>query len=126
MVCGDDRWHDLDYNFDELIVYNSEQISGLLTINEQPKNDPIQRLTYPQVNINNIDIVASKIEQKYRINQFWDITIDRGEFTNVEQQLFETQENGYIKNINQKNIDYNKAELQRKKFRHYYNKFLFI
>ena len=28
------------------------------------------------------------------------------------------------KNINQKNIDYNKAELQRKKFRHYYNKFL--
>lgn len=122
--CGDDRWHDLDYNFDELIVYNSEQISGLLTINEQPKNDPIQRLNYPQVNFNNIDIVASKIEQKYRINQFWDITIDRGEFTNVQQQLFETQENGYIKNINQLNIDYNKAELQRKKFRHYYNKFL--
>ena len=122
--CGDDRWHDLDFNFDELIVHNTEQVSGLLRINEEPKNDPLARLGFPQINLNDIDIVASKIEQKYRINQFWDITDDRGEFTNAEQQIFFTQENGYIRDLNATNLNYDKDPLQHKKFRHYYNKFL--
>ena len=122
--CGDDRWHDLDFNFDELIIYNTEQVSGLLKINEQPKEDPNQRLNYPIVNTNSIDIVASKEEQKYRINQFWDITNDRGEFTNVEQSIFNTQENGYIRDLNFANLNYNKSEFERKKFRHYYNRFI--
>jgi len=122
--CGDDRWHDLDFNFDEAIVHNTEQVSGLLRINEEPKNDPLARLTYPQINLTDIDVVASKIEQKYRINQFWDITNDRGEFTNAEQQIFFTQENGYIRDLNAANLNYDKDPLQHKKFRHYYNKFL--
>tara|TARA_Y100000592_G_scaffold49149_1_gene77846 strand:+ start:1448 stop:8116 length:6669 start_codon:yes stop_codon:yes gene_type:complete len=122
--CGDDRWHDLDFNFDEAIVHNTEQVSGLLRINEEPKNDPLARLTYPQINLTDIDVVASKIEQKYRINQFWDITDDRGEFTNAEQQIFFTQENGYIRDLNSTNLNYEKDPLQHKKFRHYYNKFL--
>jgi len=122
--CGDDRWHDLDFNFDELIVHNTEQVSGLLRINQEPKNDPLARLNFPQINLNDIDVVASKIEQKYRINQFWDITNDRGEFTNAEQQIFFTQENGYIRDLNATNLNYNKDPLQHKKFRHYYNKFL--
>ena len=122
--CGDDRWHDLDFNFDELIVYNTEQVSGLLRINEEPKNDPLARLNFPQINLTDIDIVASKVEQKYRINQFWDITDDRGEFTNAEQQIFFTQENGYIRDLNATNLNYEKDPLQHKKFRHYYNKFL--
>jgi len=122
--CADDRWHDLDYNFDELIVYNTEQVSGLLLINEQPKNNPIEGLTYPKINFNDIDILASKVEQKYRINQFWDATNDRGEFSNAQQQIFFTEENGYIRNLNDTNLDYEKSALERKKFRHYYNKFI--
>jgi len=120
--CGDDRWHDLDFNFDETIIYNTEQVSGLLRLELNPKEDPINALTYPIINTNDIQILYSKVEQKYRYNQFWDITDDRGEFTNAERQIFITQCNGYIKDLNEINLNYNKAETQRKKFRHYYNK----
>jgi len=120
--CGDDRWHDLDWNFDEVIIYNTEQVSGLLKLNLNPKSDPITALQYPIINAADIDILYTKEEQKYRLNQFWDITKDRGEFTSVEQQIFITQLNGYIRDLNAANLDYNKAPTQRKKFRHYYNK----
>ena len=122
--CGDDRWHDLDYNFDELIIYNTEQVSGLLRMELNPKEDPINILDYPIVGANDIKVLYSKEEQKYRVNQFWDITNDRGEFTNSEQAIFFTQLNGYIRDLNVGNLNYNKDETQRKKFRHYYNKFI--
>ena len=123
-ACNDDRWHDLDFNFDEAILYNSEQVSGLLKLNITPKEQPIDALQYPIINANDIDILYSKEEQKYRFNQFWDITRDRGEFSNFEQPIFVTRLNGYIKDLNANNLDYNKAETQRKKLRHYYNKVL--
>ena len=123
--CGDDRWHDLDYNFDESIIYNSEQVSGLLKLELHPKEDPLNMLTYPIIGPNDIRILYSKEEQKYRFNQFWDVTNDRGEFTNSEEQIFITQLNGYIRDLNALNLDYGKPEEQRKKFRHYYNKILF-
>jgi len=119
--CGD-RWHDLDWNFDEAIIYNTEQVSGLLKFNILPKGDPITALQYPTVGTADIQILYTKEEQKYRFNQFWDITEDRGEFTSVERQIFITQLNGYIKDLNAANLNYNKPPTQRKKFRHYYNK----
>jgi hypothetical protein len=122
--CGDDRWHDLDFNFDEAIIYNTEQVSGLLRLDLDPKEDPINALTYPIINANDIQILYSKEEQKYRFNQFFDATNDRGEFTNSEQQIFITELNGYIRDLNAINIDYQKSETQRKKFRHYYNKLI--
>ncbi len=122
--CGDDRWQDLFWNFDEAVIYNSEQVSGLLKLNLQPQLDPITALDYPIINISNIDIIFNKVEQKYRFNQFWDITNDRGEFTNAEQEIWNTQLNGYIKDLNFVNLDYQKPAEQRKKFRHYYNKLI--
>ncbi|NQY31313.1 MAG: hypothetical protein HRT69_17840, partial [Flavobacteriaceae bacterium] len=120
--CGDDRWHDLDFNFDQAIIHNTEQISGLLKLNLDPKEDPFTKINYPIINPDSIDILYSKEEQKYRFNQFWDVTNDRGEFTNSEQRIFTTELNGYIRNLNENNIDYLKSEHERKKFRHYYNK----
>jgi hypothetical protein len=115
-----DRFHDLDFNFDEAIVFNTEQCSGLLKLNLKPKNNAPEILNYPQVNINNIDILYSKEEQKYRFNQFWDITDDRGEFNAAaERVIFNTEPNGYIRNLNPNNLNYDKFELERKKFRHY-------
>jgi hypothetical protein len=128
--CGDDRWHDLDFNFDESIIYNTEQVSGLLRLELNPKRDPLAMIQYPIISNTDIRILYSKEEQKYRFNQFWDITKDRGEFFNqslgvfVEQPIFITQLNGYIKDLNSVNLDYTKDSDQRKKFRHYYNKFL--
>ena len=119
---SDDRFHVLDFNFDEAIVYNSEQCSGLLSLNLLPKNNAPEIVTYPRVNPTNIDILYSKEEQKYRFNQFWDVTDNRGEFdTDIERTIFITEPNGYVRNLNPANLNYNKEALQRKKFRHYKN-----
>jgi hypothetical protein len=118
----DDRFHVLDFNFDEAIIYNSEQCSGLLKLNITPKNNAPQIVNYPIINFADIDILFSKEEQKYKFNQFWDITDDRGEFNpTAERTIFITEPNGYIKNLNLNNLNYNKFELERKKFRHYKN-----
>ena len=121
-LIGTDRFHDLDWNFDEAVVYNSEQVSGLLTLDLTPKNNIVLLNQYPIINNpTDIQILYSKEEQKYRFNQFWDITEDRGEFTGVERPIWITTLNGYIKDLNQANLNYLKAAMQHKKFRHYYN-----
>ena len=119
-ACGDDKWEDLLFNFDQAVIYNSEQVSGLLKLTPTPFNNPILELSYPIINTNNIDILCSKVEQKYRFNQFWDVTNDRGEFTNAEQPIWNTEYNGYIKNLNTVNLNYLKSPLQHKKFRSYF------
>jgi len=116
-----DRYHVLDYNFDEAVIYNSEQCSGLLRLNITPKNNSTLRMQYPIINPNFIDILFSKEENKYRFNQFWDITNDRGEFSPAQQTPFLTEPNGYVRNLNPTNLNYNKYPTERKKFRHYRN-----
>jgi hypothetical protein len=117
-----DRFQILDYGFDEAVVYNSEQVSGLLKLHIAPKNNLPELLSFPKVQLNYIDIHFSKEEQQYRFNQFWDITNDRGEYTGVQEQIWNTENNGYVRNLNNANLNYNKQEFQRKKFRHYNNK----
>lgn len=139
-----DQFHILDYNFDELVVYNSEQISGYLNLNIFPKNNVTLSLEYPKLNPggSSFDILFSKEENKYRINQFWDITKDRGEFpvgsgyppqgqlipdstvllgNYPENILWLTDASGYKKVINPLAVNYDKPQLQRKKFRHMVN-----
>ena len=121
---GIDRFQVLDHNFDEAIVYNTEQTSGVLRLNATPKNNAPMILGFPKVNLSNIDILYSKEEQKIRFNQFWDITNDRGEFfagTLVQQSIWDTELNGYIRVLNPNNLNYAKPAFQRKKFRHYLN-----
>jgi len=128
-----DRFHKLDTNFDEAVVYNTEQCSGLLKLNLTPRNNAPLILNYPVINPTNIEILFSKVEQKYMFNQFWDITRDRGEFpigspyppptpnvgSYAQQTIWNTAPNGYVRILNPNNLDYNKNSLQRKKFRHY-------
>lgn len=112
----DDRWHDLSYNFDEAIIYNTEQVSGLLTLTEQTA-DVNDIVSYPIIGTADINILYSKVEQKYRFDQFWDITNDRS----VPEPIFITQLNGYVRDLNEAYMNYNKPQLERKKFRHYVN-----
>lgn len=123
---GQDKHHLLDYNFDKAIVYNSEQISGYLNLVLKPKNDPMGLLDYPKVSSNSMTILYSKEENKYRFNQFWDITKDRGEFTYTPierlEPMFNTLPSGYEYDINPKYVDYSKPIFERKKFRHYVNR----
>ena len=115
-----DRFHVLDYNFDEAVIFNTEQVSGLLKLNLSPKNDPQAILGFPVINATDIDVLFSKEENKYRFNQFWDITDDRGEFNPIAQRpIWDTEPNGYVRFLNPNNLNYLKPEFQRKKFRHY-------
>jgi hypothetical protein len=139
-----DQHHVLDFNFDHAVVYNTEQVSGYLNLNLFPKNNITLSLDYPRLNPNlsSFDVLFSKEEQKYRINQFWDITKDRAEFpvgsnypptglvipgTTILQGNYSsdfiwlTAPDGYSRVLNPANMDYNKALMQRKKFRHYIN-----
>jgi hypothetical protein len=137
-----DQFQVLDYNFDQAVIHNSEQVSGYLNLNPYPKNNVPLNLTYPIVNASSIEILFSKEENKYRFNQFWDVTRNRGEFpvgstspttnpvipgTTVqfggkdERHLWNTEANGYVKSLNNLNLNYSKDPLQRKKFRHYSN-----
>ena len=139
-----DQYHVLDFNFDKAIIHNTEQVSGYLNLNIYPKNNVALANTYPfyDLTTNQYQVLVSKEENKYRLNQFWDITKNRGEFpdgstypnttpvipgttqlpgTYTEEFIWNTEINGYIKNLNQANLDYAKPQLQRKKFRHYLN-----
>lgn len=118
-----DKFHVLDENFDQAIIYNSEQISGLLNLTIKPKNNPLALVAQPVINFDSIDIYFSKEEQKYRFNQFWDITKNRGEFNSIGlNSMFTTKGNGYEYPINSTYVDYAKSVLERKKFRHNINR----
>lgn len=122
---GRDRFHVHHENFSTLIVSNTEQISPPLNLVYR-SNNPENDIIYPKRNTDvstMFDILFSKEENKYRINQFWDAVKDRGEFTNTEAHLFPTDESGYKQIVNPVAIDLEKPEDKRKKFRHYFNKF---
>ena len=141
-----DQFHVLDFNFDKAVIHNSEQVSGYLNLNLFPKNNITLANTFPKINPSSIDILFAKEENKYKFNQFWDITKNRGEFpigsnypptgplvpgttllagNYTQEVIWNTQSNGYIKTLNPLNLDYNKPQLERKKFRHYLN-FLYL
>ncbi len=122
---GRNRFHVLNENFDRLLVSNTEQISPLLNLHHGNPN-PEENLFYPKKStLNNVsyDIPFFKEENKYRVNMFWDATKDRGEFSSAEYHLLPTDESGYKSVVNPVAVDLNKPEEQRKKFRHYFNKF---
>lgn len=124
---GRDRFHVLNQNFDRLLVHNTEQISPLLNLFHGNPN-PEENQIYPRKNTSTAvtyDVAFFKEENKYRVNQFWDSVKDRGEFTNAEVHLYPTDESGYKSVVNPMAVDMNKLEEQRKKFRHYWNKFRF-
>lgn len=113
------KFHKLDYNFDNLIIYNTEQCSGMLNLVTKKKNDPFDSLSYPAVNFNSIDVLCEKVEQKYRVNMYYDIVKDRGEYSGAENPIFEYSFNGIDRILLNNNLDYNKSVIEHKRFRHY-------
>lgn len=119
---GKDYFHVLDENFDRAYIYNSEQVSPLLSLKIKDKNNPLEFTAYPIVTPNFTTILVSKEENKYRFNGFYDATKDRGEFSGVTTQMFITSADGYHKTINPAYINILKTPTERKKFRHYGNR----
>jgi hypothetical protein len=92
--------------------------------------------------VRTIHLNRSEERRKYRFNQFWDITKDRGEFpvgagypptasvipgstvlngNYNERHIWLTKPNGYVRELNSTNLNYQKSQEQRKRFRHYTN-----
>jgi hypothetical protein len=116
-----DRYLMLDYFFDKGVVFNNEQCSGLLKFNPILYNDPWAELGFPVYNINSVDILYSRVENRYRFNQFSDLVDDRGEFSAARRMIWNTGANGYVKTLNAPNLNYAKDPEQRKRFRGYNN-----
>lgn len=121
-----DRHHVLNHNFNKAIIHNSEQVSGVLNLVYDNGLDPSFTLNYPILRNNSIDILYSKEEQKYRFNQFWDVTRNRGEFSNIRELIWRTLASGYERVLNPNNLNYNKVETERKTFRHLDNEVVLI
>lgn len=116
-----DRHHILDFNFDRAMIFNSEQHSGVLRLLPKPKNAPYALLDTPAMNVNGVDTYYFKEENKYRINQFFDLTRNRSEFDDQYIPMWEHAPDGYHRQVNGRYVTYSKVPLQRKKFRHYIN-----
>lgn len=121
---GRDFHQVLDANFDDLIVSNNEQCSGLRKLVLQSKKDLSQFFNYPRVDLANdrIFILYNKEEQKHRIDQFTDVVKDRGEFTLKNFPIWHTEPNGYIRNLNNQALQLNKPVQHQKKFRSLWHK----
>jgi len=116
-----DRYLMLEYFFDKAVIWNPEQCSGMLKFNPIIHNDPWKELSFPQYNAGSVDILYSKVENKYRFNQMVDLTSDRGEFSNARRMIWNTSPNGYVRALNNANLDYAKSPTEHKRFRNYQN-----
>lgn len=114
----------LDSNFDTITIHNTEQNSSELIMVLGEKNKMSQALDYPLLTVDGWKVKYDKEEQKIRINQFWDLTKDRGEFTHNNYPLWIIDANGYTKEIQPLCINLEKNIYQRKKFRNLWNKIL--
>lgn len=112
----------LDDNFDELVIHNLEQNSDILKMNLGEKRTMSEALEYPKLINGQWNIKYDKEEQKISVQQFWDLTKDRGEFSGNNFPLWQIHANGYIKTPESRSINVNKSQFQRKKFRNLWHK----
>lgn len=59
--------------FNQAIVYNNHQNSGLLNLHHQKENDARQLINYPKHNNNSIDILQSCIDNKWSFNYLYNL-----------------------------------------------------
>jgi hypothetical protein len=108
----------LDGNFDQAVVSNREQCSGLLNLVPYPREFPYTAALFPTTVGNSINILVSKEENKYRFNQFYDIVNNR----NAATPIWVIGKDGYKKQLNPAAINYTKPEFQQKRLRNYFQK----
>jgi len=120
-----DSHHLLDYNFNKFFIYNSEQNSGLRLMSVANKDNPHKTIDSYSMN-NTVKVKYYKEEQKYRLNNFDDITRNRGEFIEHISPVINIHPNGYTRTINSDWVDYNKKFSERKRFRHLWHKVVLI
>lgn len=115
---GVDKFLNYDESFDFLMVYNKEQNSTMQNMLLKPWNDPYAALNYPNWLGSTRQILYQKVENKYRVNDFYDYTADRGEFTLSNTTMFTTNPNGYTFTANTAYFNLLKPWNQQKRMRY--------
>ena len=115
---GTDKFLNYDQSFNWLMVYNKEQNSGMQNMFLKQWDNPYDALRYPFFTGTTRNILYQKIENKYRVNDYYDYTKDRGQFTTANNPMFKTDANGYTFSLNPLYFDYGKPQMQLKRFRY--------
>lgn len=107
--------NDFDYfynpalTFNKMIIWSENQNSGNLNLVVQKLNNLSQALLYPKTNIDSTDVLVTRKENNWRVNQFWDLV--RNKYDNVPPMLLGCHP--YLKEVNPLAIQYNKPSLQK-------------
>jgi hypothetical protein len=100
------------------MIYNKEQNATLQNMFLKPWNDPYAALNYPNFSGPTRQVLYQKVENKYRLNDFYDYTKDRGQFfvtSNIP--MISTNADGYTFNTNTAYFDLSKPWNQLKRMR---------
>lgn len=99
----DDVW------FNQTILYNNQQCSGVLNLTKKPKNNMSEYLKYPIYTPTDKTILYTKTDNFYNINQFWSLVKD------PKQPIFKKscKALSFDKELNQDNMNYSKMAFKK-------------
>ena len=115
---GVDKFLNYDESFDYLMIYNKEQNSTMQNMILKTWNNPYDALNYPNWVGATRQIIYQKVENKYRVNNFYDYTADRGQFTLANTPMITTDPNGYTFVTNTAYFNLLKPWSQQKRMRY--------
>lgn len=107
-----------DVTFNKAVVFNQNQSSGLLNLENKSKRNLDDLVTYPITNVDSTTIRVTNSDGIWRFNQFYDIAQSRG--NNIP--LWVNNCSNTEKLINNKALDYQMADLDKKRIRGEYCK----
>lgn len=108
-----DYYYNKNINFNELIISNEHQCTGVIELINRNKIDTTQISQYPKQLTNKTQILSTNSENVWKINGFYDLTKSH----NSNVPFFKNTCSADIKNINQISINYYKPTLERARIR---------
>lgn len=118
LANGIDKVQLFDGAFNYAMVYNPEQNTGIMPLTLQPFNNPFLQLTYPLTTPTGPNILYDKVENRFRLNSFVDLTDDRNRFTPGLVPAIITDATGYRFSLNTSYFNFIMNPLERKKLRY--------
>lgn len=99
----DDVW------FNESVVYNNQQCSGVLKLVSKPLNNLQGYMSYPIYNTDSKTITYTKADNFYKYNTFWDVVINKS----LPIFIRSCESLSIDKVINQDNMEYTSRSFQK-------------
>lgn len=125
-----DKFNQYADTFNVAQVYNEEQSTLPLFLNQTLWNNPYDRFNYPNIIGSGMNIQYTKVENKFRFpsgnSSLRDFTNDRGQFTLTNVQMKVTSPNGYSWTPQNLYFDALKNPFEQKKLRHRSNRVMLM